>query len=215
VLASPTSMYPHLRAAMDASRVLRHPVSSSSLSLSSLSLGVRVVSLVVSGSQCIDAFGDSFAGFLIFAIITIVVTKHRRPKFSDAANRRRELERQRQLDSSMALMGYTGYDQVDMRDVDAKALPPTPPSNSSPIPIIKVYPASERSLRRASVSTLGSPRDSHDSHDSEAYPRESYDDTSGEDQEPILSRTAPPGESINEEHDSPPPVSAFSVTGLS
>lgn len=137
------------------------------------------------------------------------MTKHRRPKFSDAANRRRELERQRQLDSSMALMGYTGYEEVELRDADAKALPPTPPSDSSPVPIIKVYPASERSLRRASVSTLGSP------HGSEAYPRESYDDTSGEDEEPIHSHTVPPGESVNEDHDSPPPVSAFSVTRLS
>ena len=131
------------------------------------------------------------------------MTKHRRPKFSDAANRRRELERQRQLDSSMALMGYTGYEQVHIRDADGKALPPTPPS----VPIIKVYPASERSHRRTSVSTLGS----HD--EGEAYPRESYEDTSGGDQEPILSHTAPPGESVNEDHDYQLPVSASLLLG--
>jgi len=149
-----------------------------------------------------------FGCFLIFAVITIVVTKHRRPKFSDAANRRRELERQRQLDSSVALMGYTGYAQVDATDADAKDLPPTPPSNSSPIPIIKVYPASERSLRRASMSTL----ESH--HDGEAYPRESYEDTSREDQEPILSHTTPLGESVNDDHDSPPPNYSKDVVPL-
>lgn len=152
---------------------------------------------------------DIFAGFLIFAIASVVISKHRRPNLSDAANRRRELERQRQLDSSRALMGYTGYAPVGLGDVDPKELPPSPPpQDPSTIPTIKVYPASERSLRRASMTSIAS------QSDIEGYHQESYEDSSGEDQKSILSHAAHPGESVHGDHDIRPPVSAFFVTLL-
>ena len=189
------------RAGTTARRIPRIIISSGFLSLFSLSLDVRIH--IPSLANYTNTCHDKFSGFLIFAIVSVVVSKHRRPNLSDAANRRRELERQRQLDSSRALMGYAAYAQVNSGGTDPKGLPPSPlPQNAPIIPVIKVYPAS---IRRTSLSTIASQSDTEDH-------RVSYQQDAEEDQEPMLSHAVPPGESVDGDHDTPP-VSIFFVTG--